>query len=35
MKRGALVMASDFDFQIGSWQVKHRRLKARLADCDD
>ena len=28
-------MAGDFDFQIGSWLVKHRRLKARLANCDD
>ncbi|WP_439568545.1 DUF1579 domain-containing protein [Sphingopyxis sp.] len=27
-------MAGDFDFQIGSWQVKHRRLQARLAGCD-
>lgn len=24
---------SDFDFQRGLWSVKHRRLKARLADC--
>lgn len=28
-------MASDFDFEFGSWQVKHRRLKARLAGCDE
>lgn len=26
---------SDFDFQVGSWQVSHRRLKARLCGCDD
>jgi hypothetical protein len=25
----------DFDFQQGRWRVKHRRLKARLADCHD
>jgi hypothetical protein len=25
----------DFDFYIGSWQVHHRRLKARLAGSDD
>ena len=28
-------MAGDFDFQIGSWRVRHRRLKARLVGCDD
>ncbi len=28
-------MAGDFDFQIGSWQVRHRRLKARLVDCNE
>lgn len=27
-------MAGDFDFQIGSWQVRHRRLKERLAGSD-
>lgn len=26
---------TDFDFQRGSWRVKHRRLKARLADSVD
>jgi hypothetical protein len=26
---------SDFDFAIGDWTVKHRRLKERLAGCDD
>ena len=25
----------DFDFQQGSWRVKHRRLKARLAGCTE
>jgi len=28
-------MAGDFDFQIGSWQVRHRRLKERLVGCDE
>lgn len=27
--------STDFDFQIGAWQVRHRRLKARLAGCTD
>ncbi len=32
----ALTSAStDFDFQIGSWRVRHRRLKARLAGSTD
>ncbi len=26
--------SGDFDFLIGSWQVRHRRLKRRLAECD-
>lgn len=26
--------ADDFNFIIGSWRVMHRRLKERLADCD-
>ncbi|MFZ6639102.1 DUF1579 domain-containing protein [Undibacterium sp. TC4M20W] len=26
---------ADFDFFIGSWKVKHRRLKERLANCQD
>ncbi|HEY0628325.1 MAG TPA: DUF1579 domain-containing protein, partial [Sphingomicrobium sp.] len=26
--------AGDFDFLHGSWRVDHRRLKERLADCD-
>lgn len=25
----------DFDFEHGRWHVRHRRLKARLADCHD
>jgi hypothetical protein len=28
-------MAGDFDFQIGRWQVRHRRLKKRLVGCDE
>jgi hypothetical protein len=28
-------MAGDFDFQIGSWQVRHRRLKERLVGSDE
>lgn len=27
--------AGDFDFFVGSWEGRHRRLKVRLADCDD
>ena len=26
---------TDFDFVIGDWSVEHRRLKERLADCND
>ncbi|HUZ65586.1 MAG TPA: DUF1579 domain-containing protein [Acetobacteraceae bacterium] len=26
---------ADFDFVIGSWRVRHRRLKARLAGCTE
>jgi hypothetical protein len=29
------VPGTEFDFQIGRWNVAHRRLKARLADCRD
>lgn len=25
----------DFDFEIGDWTVKHRRLKRRFANCDE
>ena len=28
-------VCQDFDFQIGSWLVKHRRLKERLTNCSD
>jgi hypothetical protein len=27
--------SSDFNFQIGSWLVRHRRLKERLLNCGD
>ena len=27
-------ISTDFDFEIGSWRVKHRRLKQRLSHCD-
>jgi hypothetical protein len=27
--------SSDFDFLMGTWIVRHRRLKERLAGCDD
>lgn len=27
--------ASDFDFLIGSWRVRHRRLERRLSGCTD
>lgn len=27
--------AHDFDFLLGRWQVRHRRLRARLAGCDE
>jgi hypothetical protein len=26
---------TDFDFFIGSWEVRHRRLRERLASCDE
>ena len=34
-KTHAQSSAADFDFIIGTWQVKHRRLKERLAQCQD
>jgi hypothetical protein len=30
-----VMVSNDFDFQIGSWVVKHRRLKERLSNCTD
>lgn len=27
--------ADDFDFEIGDWTVKHRRLKQRFTNCDE
>jgi hypothetical protein len=36
MERGQIVPpASDFDFAVGDWYVKHRRLRERLAGCTD
>lgn len=29
------MMSSDFDFEIGDWLVRHRRLKERLVGCHD
>ncbi|MEJ6004646.1 DUF1579 domain-containing protein [Paucibacter sp. AS339] len=31
----ALGSAQDFDFFVGTWQVRHRRLKERLKSCQD
>lgn len=31
----ATVVSRDFDFEIGSWRVKHRRLKERLSNCEE
>lgn len=31
----AAMNCTDFDFQIGTWKVKHRRLKQRLVGCDE
>ncbi|NRB19580.1 MAG: DUF1579 domain-containing protein [Rhodobacteraceae bacterium] len=28
-------ISHDFDFEIGQWRVRHRRLKERLVGCDD
>ena len=30
-----LSVSHDFDFEFGKWQVRHRRLKERLAGCED
>jgi hypothetical protein len=35
MMYGQATRSHDFDFQIGSWRVKHRRLKARFANSND
>jgi hypothetical protein len=35
MKSTATASPDDFDFVIGNWNVTHRRLKERLASCDD
>jgi hypothetical protein len=29
------ITPSDFDFEVGDWTVRHRRLKERLAGCDE
>ncbi len=29
------MISRDFDFEFGSWRVRHRRLKARLAGCSE
>lgn len=29
------LLPGDFDFETGDWRVRHRRLKERLADCDE
>ncbi|MCZ8186363.1 MAG: DUF1579 domain-containing protein [Beijerinckiaceae bacterium] len=29
------MVSTDFDFEFGSWRVRHRRLKERLAGCRD
>lgn len=34
-KNGAPTASGDFDFQIGFWRVRHRRLKERLLECHD
>ena len=28
-------ISQDFDFEFGTWKVRHRRLKERLAGCTD
>jgi len=35
IKMNLEVGRSDFDFMIGSWNVKHRRLNSRLSGCRD
>lgn len=31
----ANAISTDFDFEFGAWRVHHRRLKRRLAGCDE
>lgn len=31
----ATEISGDFDFEIGAWHVKHRRLKERLSNCQE
>lgn len=33
--QGSPEVSRDFDFEFGSWAVRHRRLKERLVGCDD
>ena len=35
MSQVAPIPATDFDFLMGRWRVRHHRLKRRLADCTD
>jgi len=35
MSRSEPTPATDFDFLMGRWRVRHHRLKRRLAQCDD
>ena len=35
MSLPSMQSCTDFDFQIGCWDVKHRRLKERLVHCDE
>jgi len=35
MSQAAPIAATDFDFFMGRWRVRHHRLKRRLANCDD
>ena len=35
MFQSAVPPCTDFDFQIGAWRVRHRRLRQRLASCTE
>ena len=35
MSQAAPIPATDFEFLMGRWRVRHHRLKQRLADCTD